>query len=119
MSFFAETGALVLMFVVRLAIPLLVTMLIVYALRRLDARWQAEAQQRGEGATAAAPHEALAVSTAPCWQVRRCPPQRRDRCPAYLRPNLNCWAARNQAEGRLPDRCLTCILFKQSQLLQA
>jgi len=39
---------LVLMFVLRLGVPLLITVAIAYGLHRLDARWQAEAEKTAE-----------------------------------------------------------------------
>lgn len=47
---------LVLMFVLRLGVPLLITVAIAYGLKRLDARWQAEAENQAEAEpTAGAP----------------------------------------------------------------
>ncbi len=39
---------LVLMFVLRLGVPLLITVAIAYGLKRLDTRWQAEAENQAE-----------------------------------------------------------------------
>ena len=44
---------LVLMFVLRLGVPLLITVAIAYGLRRLDAKWQAEAEQEYQAETTA------------------------------------------------------------------
>jgi hypothetical protein len=47
---------LVLMFVLRLGVPLLITVAIAYGLKRLDARWQAEAENQAQAEpTVAAP----------------------------------------------------------------
>ena len=43
----------VLMFVLRLGVPLLITVAIAYGLRRLDAKWQAEAEQEFQAETTA------------------------------------------------------------------
>lgn len=42
---------LVLMFVLRLGVPLLITVAIAYGLKRLDAKWQAEAEQDTQAET--------------------------------------------------------------------
>ena len=39
---------LVLMFVMRLGVPLLITVAIAYGLKRLDAKWQAEAESQAK-----------------------------------------------------------------------
>lgn len=44
---------LVLMFVLRLGVPLLITVAIAYGLRRLDAKWQAEAENETQAEPAA------------------------------------------------------------------
>jgi 5-enolpyruvylshikimate-3-phosphate synthase len=54
MNIFTETLALTLLFLLRLGVPIAVTGAIVWGLRRLDARWQVEADaQRASRAVAA------------------------------------------------------------------
>ena len=115
MDAFYETGMIVLMFIVRLGVPLLVTIAIVAWLRRLDARWQAEALQERSSISVAPIATPTKPSPSPCWIVRSCPDEKRNHCPAYAQPELACWSARKQADGRLPNLCLTCILFKPVQ----
>jgi hypothetical protein len=68
----------------RLAVPLMVTALIVYLLRRLDVRWQAEAGKecvlllnddmpcwKEQGFSAAEIKMRAAQNTQPCWQTYR------------------------------------------------
>lgn len=107
-----ETGVIVLMFILRLGLPLLVTVAIVYWLRRLDARWQAEALQERSSISVAPIATTIKPLPSPCWIVRSCPEEKRNHCPAYAQPELACWSARKQADGRLPSLCLTCLLFK-------
>jgi hypothetical protein len=53
---------LVLMFVLRLGVPLLITVAIAYGLKRLDARWQAEAETEAQAKpTPAAPVQPAAA----------------------------------------------------------
>jgi hypothetical protein len=44
---------LVLMFVLRLGVPLLITVALAYGLKRLDAKWQAEAENGSQAEPAA------------------------------------------------------------------
>lgn len=96
------------MFLVRLGVPLAITLAIAYALRRLDIRWQAEAMK--------ARHPAQALLEEPCWTQKGCDPKRRTLCPAFQRPDLPCWRARHLVEGRLPSECQTCGRFALGQV---
>lgn len=125
MNILTETLALVVLFVLRLGVPIAVTMLIVGGLRRLDARWQAEADaQRTSRAVAAG----LLASTAalsplaaerPCWERNDCPPETRRQCAACALTDIPCWMARLRADGKLPARCYGCALFRTRPAVQA
>ena len=109
------------MFVLRLGVPLAITIAIGYLLRRLDAKWQAEAWAQWETSqmqeAAAGPTPSAAKQ--PCWTLKGCSEAVRDRCPAFKRPNIPCWLARRQAEGRLPAACYDCELFSLKQVGQS
>ena len=85
--------------VVRLAIPILVTALAVYFLRRLDAHWQSEAKN--------AP---VKVEKPECWKIKGCSPAQRKDCPGYI-SILPCWQARRLSNGYLRQECLECKVF--------
>jgi len=94
--------------VVRFGIPIVLTILIVMWLRRLDARWQLEANRtRPRAAVAAMPQVR-------CWEQRGCPPERRASCPAYARPDVACWQVFRGADGRLHEACLNCDVFRKA-----
>lgn len=126
---------IVALFILRLGVPVLITVAIGYLLMRLDAKWQAEnehankmkADQPAQRPTTdlAAPTQlpALALSEptaaggfaaggVPCWVVRGCSEALRARCAAPRQPQVPCWQARTTAEGRLPVECKTCQLFQ-------
>ncbi len=99
MSDFMGTVALLLGIVLRLAVPVFLTALLVYILRDLDARWQSEAT-----------HKPGKVAKPACWEINQCPPQRLQECAGYLSP-LPCWQARRFANGYLREECLSCKVF--------
>jgi len=104
------------MFIVRLGVPLAVTVAVGYWLRRLDEKWQAEAMARRATALAqqhqSEPQiELLKVIAPPCWVTNNCPEVARKNCPACQNPDLPCWLARIRAEGRLPAKCYNCNNF--------
>lgn len=125
---------LVLMFFLRLAVPLLITIAIAYGLKRLDAKWQAEADRQAAATKAVAkalqpamaapglgaiPGGAVlplppmvAAGATPCWSVKGCSEAARAKCAAYHQPDQPCWAARQAAEGKLPAKCRDCNLYQ-------
>ncbi|MCB0255383.1 MAG: hypothetical protein KDI55_16795 [Anaerolineae bacterium] len=120
--------SIVLLFVLRLGVPIFITLFIGYLLKRLDARWQAEARESRKAAEAAAAKKPLAVpkpagqrsiqplyaldasGVLPCWKVKGCTAAMQAACAASHQPNVACWQARTTAEGRLPSECKGCEL---------
>nr|MBI2904230.1 hypothetical protein [Chloroflexota bacterium] len=105
--------AVALALMLRFGIPLLITTVLVWALRRLDAHWQAEAEETWRMSLAAA-----AELRTPCWKTRQCSPEARAACPVYGRIDLPCWQLRRQATGRLPAACLDCVVFRNALVPQ-
>lgn len=113
------------LFLLRIGVPLAITLGLGYVLIRLDERWKAEAQAEREAReereervparrpTVLARQITPAVASPPCWQVKDCDPVQRITCPAWNRPELPCWLAHMKADGALPDRCPECTLFVQ------
>jgi hypothetical protein len=83
----------------RLAIPIAATLLVIYILRRLDKRWQAEA--------ALAP---VSVEKPECWKVNGCLPEKIKQCAAAQSP-LPCWQHKRLPNGYLNENCLSCPVF--------
>jgi hypothetical protein len=84
----------------RLVIPILITVLAVFLLRKLDAHWQSEGKM--------AP---LYVKKPECWKINNCSPTLRKTCPGYLSP-LPCWQAMRLPNGYLREKCLDCKIFR-------
>jgi len=96
----------------RLGIPVAITLLLAWGLRRLDAHWKAEAE-----AKAMRPEtKATALSQARCWEVQRCPPNLRKECPAFARPDLPCWEAQ-RLNGHLREACRDCQVLGRAVML--
>lgn len=86
----------------RLAIPIAGTVLLIVFLRRLDARWQAEAEL-----------QPIPVQKPECWKIKDCPPDQIKKCPASKSP-LPCWQVHRQPNGYLNEGCLSCEVFIQA-----
>lgn len=93
--------------VLRLAVPVILTVLVVGLLRYLDGRWQAEALHQ---ATTVGGMR-IPVQNLNCWDIHDCPPERKSQCPTYLNPSVPCWEAHN-VNGQLQEACLGCAFHK-------
>jgi hypothetical protein len=83
----------------RLAIPIAATLLVIYFLRRLDKRWQSEAEL-----------QTAKVEKPECWKVKGCPPEQAQDCKAAGSP-LPCWQVKRLPNGYLNEDCLSCPVF--------
>ena len=91
----------------RFGVPLLLTGLAAWGLRRLDHHWQLQAEHSqpaplGLGAAAAEVR---------CWETTDCPPEKRQACPAYAQPAVPCWQVFRQQTGQLAKACFGCEVF--------
>lgn len=104
MTQFVAVAAVLIGVAIRLAIPVLLTILIVGLLRWLDERWQREAEE--------APR---LIEKPACWEVNNCSLERREDCLGYTSP-LPCWQARRMANGYLREECFGCQVFVKAPL---
>jgi len=88
----------------RLAIPIALTALLIFFLRKLDAHWQAEAQ--------IAQPVAQKVN---CWDIKNCTPEQRSACIA-AQSELPCWQAKRLPNGYLREECLSCEIFTEAPM---
>lgn len=127
----ANVLLIIALFVLRLGVPLLITVAIGYGLSRLDAKWQIEAEaeqmaQQEEIRPRQRPAKRSAVvqvptleqtyvrdhAGRPCWGLKDCADAVLDAISACERGDTPCWEARRLKEGRLPEKCATCEVYK-------
>ena len=89
---------------IRLAIPIALTALLIFLLRKLDAHWQAEAQL---------PQPVM--QDIECWKLKNCTPEQRNACVAY-QATLPCWQAKRMPNGYLREECLSCEIFTEAPM---
>ena len=94
--------AVLLGFALRLAVPIALTVALIYLLRKLDAHWQAEAQN--------IPAEAEKPK---CWELNNCPPEQIKNCIAAKSP-FPCWQVYRDENGHLLEKCLACKVFRDA-----
>jgi hypothetical protein len=95
--FYLLTGLLL-----RLAIPIAGTILVIFLLRKLDQRWKAEAELKP-----------ASVDKQECWKAKGCPPEEVRNCEAAQSP-LPCWQVKRMPNGYLNEDCLTCPVFVEA-----
>jgi len=88
---------------IRLALPILLTAILVHYLRKLDAHWQQEAEK-----------PVLKVKPR-CWEIKNCPPKYFAEC-AAMRSFLPCWQVYRLPNGHLREKCLDCEVFINAPL---
>jgi hypothetical protein len=100
------------LFILRLGVPVVVMVLLAWAVnwyaRREEMR-ALEAEQREAAA--------LAVATpAPekCYEIKGCSEAAKADCAAMRRPELPCWLAKQLSTGRLSPTCQNCAIYRQS-----
>ena len=89
---------------IRLAIPIVLTAILIFFLRKLDARWQAEA-----------PAPELDIQKMDCWKIKGCPPEQVVNCAART-SQVPCWQVFRSPNGYLREECLTCEVFKKAPI---
>ena len=94
---------------IRVGIPVLITILLVRFLRRLDDRWQAEAEAKGAQAV-----EAAQARNIGCWEIKECAPEQKATCQAFAHPEAPCWQIFRGGDGHLQERCVGCEVFRKS-----
>jgi len=99
--------AIIIGLLLRFGIPVGLTAALVWLLKRLDSRWQAEAESNTD-------LKRSPVVNPGCWKIRACPKSERARCKAYARPEEPCWQVFRVQDGRLADKCLLCQVFRQA-----
>lgn len=121
------------LFVLRLGIPIAVTLTIAYFLHRLDARWAKEARmeqavgratkeaEKKKGISVPVPQPGMPIPMPmpialdsygkPCWEIKDCDSIEMADCPARADSSVPCWQARRQEEGHIPHECYHCEIF--------
>jgi|SRR5215216_4074737 len=83
----------------RLALPIAGTIVLVYLLRKLDAHWQAEAERTP-----------VTMEKVECWKVKGCSEEERENCSGAASA-LPCWQVYRRPNGYLPETCISCEVF--------
>jgi hypothetical protein len=100
-------AALLIGIMIRFGLPILITALVVWTLKRLDARWQAEIDERRIQSM-----EGVAIQEIKCWELQNCLEEERGDCVAFQNPAIPCWQHFRNGQGELREDCLECEIFR-------
>jgi hypothetical protein len=115
------------LFVLRLALPLAALLGIGYLYERyLAPRLARPSQDKRPDVRVPTPslgqivpQPGYAAEAVPCWEFKRCTPERMAQCSVPRRPGVPCWLTRQIIESQLPEECLGCEIFQSSSHSQA
>jgi hypothetical protein len=92
----------------RFGLPVGLTLVVCWFFKRLDARWQAEAEEYQEKVG----KEKVLLPALRCWLKNECPPEQIKDCPAYQNQDIPCWQHYRAPNGQLKEDCLGCDVFR-------
>jgi hypothetical protein len=98
-------------FLLRFGLPILFTLILIIIFSKIDSRWRDQAL-----ANKKVMFQDQVIPMIKCWVFNDCPPEKREKCPAYQEKNIPCWQGFRDQYGTLRDGCLGCEVFKQGPL---
>jgi hypothetical protein len=108
------TAAVIAGFILRIGIPIGLTFLLARFLRRLDARWREEAEQKVIERKLSTQRETLLNLwlDQPCYTIKNCTTEEKKTCLAFAQHENPCWEV-YKANGNLAQRCQECEYRKE------
>ncbi len=97
-------SSLLLGLLLRILLPVGLTVLAILLLKRLDRRWQKDALKL----------PVLNRTKRPCWEIKGCPAESRQACPAVAQPDQPCWQIFRTKDGVMKEDCLSCQVFRRA-----
>lgn len=109
MNTFFDILAILTGIAVRFAIPFGFTAILVILLKRLDVRWQKEAELDRRSLPR------LKVIKPQCWETKHCSLENQAVCPAR-KAEAPCWQFFRSTQGQLREACLGCQVFAEATI---
>ncbi|MGV1099309.1 MerR family transcriptional regulator [Thiovibrio sp. JS02] len=53
----------------------------------------------------------MLLELTPCWEIRKCPPEVRERCSAFMDQSVPCWQRATSACARELNQCAECEVY--------
>jgi hypothetical protein len=110
-DFMIDLIGLIFMFVVRIGIPIALTLIVGRWLEKKLAP-QEEIRKPEETAQPTPRIREGNVIYVHCWDIKRCESTKRAQCAAFQHPELPCWLALQAAGEKVREECYTCAFYK-------
>ena len=102
-----DTLVIGLMFMLRIGVPLALTLVVGYWLEKKLAPAQ-EVRPR------ALPTRSAKIIPLRCWDIKKCTSTRRAQCAAYRNPSVSCWLQATSEKVR--SECYACAFYKPERM---
>ena len=112
------TNAIVLvaMFIVRIGVPVAITLAFGYWLEKKLRPPEAEKVEKTRRLELVARPRSSKIIQLHCWDFNRCDSSQRAQCAATQHPDLPCWLALQVEGGKVREDCFTCSLYKAQDI---
>jgi len=111
-----DTLVVLFMFVLRIGVPIAITLLVGRWLEKKLAPHEEEQMETKSNYTTRVTRLGGKIIQIHCWDLKRCERAQRAQCAAYQRPDLPCWLALQAEGGKLRAECFTCALYKPQSI---
>lgn len=112
---FANDLTLLAMCVVRIGIPIAITLALGYWLEK-KLRSPEESTVHPVVKNELGRRRAAKFFELHCWDLKGCDTTRRAECAAFQHPDLPCWLALQVEGDKLREECFTCELYKSEEI---
>jgi hypothetical protein len=91
--------------ILRIGIPIIITLLLIWVFRRLDEHWQQENVV-----------SKVTAKNPGCWKIMGCSEEKRAKCGAHSNPDVPCWQFFRTKDSRLREGCIGCKVFREAAI---
>ena len=113
-EFWNEALVVIAMFVLRVGVPIALTIILGKWLEKKLAPRDPTKEQ--SDMKIIPPRAKPRVIQIHCWDLKRCAPSVRAQCAAYTHPELPCWLALQADGGNVRAECFSCAFYKPQTL---
>lgn len=115
MQEFMDSLIILLLILLRIGLPLGLTLLVGRWLER-KLRLPTDEERPHVGTRLVRSDRSMRVNPLHCWDIAHCTPTERAQCAAYRRPDLPCWLAIQVEGSKVRQECFTCELYSPQEI---
>ncbi len=116
LSTLIDTLVVLFMFVLRIGVPIAITLLVGRWLEKKLAPREEEQMETKSVYTTRVTRSGGKIIQIHCWDLKRCERAKLAQCAAHQRPDLPCWLALQANGDKLRAECFSCALYKPQSI---